>query len=476
MNKKDIEQYIDANAKRITDVSDAIWDYAELAFHETRSAAELQRVLREEGFEVHTNLAGIPTAFEGVYGSGKPVVAILGEFDALAGLSQEAGVMEEQPVITGGNGHGCGHNLFGGGSLGAAMGAKKYLEENGLKGTLKFIGTPAEEGGGGKTFMARDGVFDDVDIAICWHPSDTFKIWSFKLLANVQVTFKFKGIPAHAGSRPHLGRSALDALELTNMGIQFLREHVTPDIRMHYAILDAGGTAPNVVQARASERVLLRAENADDLTPLLERVTNVARGAALMTDTQLEVEFNTGNSNIILNDTVALQLEKNMDEVPLPTYTDEEWAYAKEFKEKAIGTGFDSLKAIEANGDPKVNAIIEQGRNHVIHDFYLPYSPMKNALPGSSDVGDVSWVCPTAQVSGACQIATTGSHTWQAVSQGKGSIAHKGMLFVAKVMGRAAVDFFEDPTLVEQAWKEHRKNLGGRTYVCPIPKGVNPVK
>lgn len=475
MDKKGIEKYIDDNAHRLTEVSDAIWDYAELAFHEFKSAAELQRVLKEEGFEVHTGLAGIPTAFEGVYGSGKPVIAIMGEFDALAGLSQEAGLMYEKPIVPGGNGHGCGHNLFAGGSLAAAIGAKKYLQENGIKGTLKFIGTPAEEGGGGKTFMARDGVFDDVDIALCWHPSDTFKVWSFKLLANVQVTFNFKGIPAHASSRPHLGRSALDALELTNVGIQFLREHVTPDIRMHYAILDAGGTAPNVVQARASERVLLRAENADDLTPLLERVTNIARGAALMTGTEVEVEFNTGNSNIILNDTVALQFEKNMGEVPLPTYTDDEWNYAREFKEKAIGTGFDSLKAIEANGDPRVNSIIKQGKSHVIHDFYLPYSPMKSALPGSSDVGDVSWICPTAQISAACQIATTGSHTWQAVSQGKGSIAHKGMLFAGKVIGRTAVDFFEHPELVEKAWAEHRQNLDGRTYVCPIPKDVKPV-
>lgn len=473
-SKEIIDRYIDDNAKRITDVSDAVWDYAELCFEETKSAAEIQRVLREEGFEVHTGLAGIETAFEGVYGSGKPVVAILGEFDALAGLSQEAGLMYEKPVTPGGTGHGCGHNLFCGGSLGAAMAAKHYMVENGVGGTLKFIGTPAEEGGGGKSFMAREGVFDDVDIALCWHPSDTNKVWSFKLLANVQVTYKFKGIAAHASSRPHLGRSALDALELTNMGIQFLREHVTPDVRIHYAILDAGGTAPNVVQAKATERVLIRAEHADDLPSLLERVTNIAKGAALMTDTEVEMEFNNGYSDIILNDTVALQLEKNMEQVALPDYTEEEWAYAKEFKEKAIGKGFDSLKAIYANGDPRVNEIIDKGKDHVIHDFFLPYSPLKDPLPGSSDVGDVSWVCPTAQLSGACQIATTGSHTWQAVSQGKGTIAHKGMLYIAKVLARGAVDFLQDTELVDRAWAEHKKNLAGRVYVCPIPKDVKP--
>lgn len=244
MNKTEAFQYLDSQQDFLFHTSDSIWDNPETDYHEEKSSAILKNALTEAGFTVQSGLAGIPTAFSGSYGSGKPVIGFLGEFDALSGLSQEAGITEKKPIAEGGNGHGCGHNLLGTGSLAAAIAVKKYLEASGKPGTVIFFGCPAEEGGSGKAFMAKAGVFDGVDIALSWHPNNLNSVWSFSTLANVRVHYSFKGVSAHAGTSPHLGRSALDALELMNMGVQFLREHIIPEARIHYAITNTGGTAP----------------------------------------------------------------------------------------------------------------------------------------------------------------------------------------------------------------------------------------
>ena len=303
------QQALDSiNAKReyLGSLSDQIWDNPETLFEEFKSAEILCTALEQAGFQVERNPANIATAFSGKWGSGHPVIGFLGEFDALPNLSQEANVAVKKPVVKGGAGHGCGHNLLGVGTLGAAMAVRQYLLENQLPGTVIFFGCPGEEGGSGKTFMARAGVFDDVDCALAWHPGAINGTDLNSSTANYQVIYRFHGISAHAGIVPQNGRSALDALELMNTGVQYLREHVPPDVKIHYAITNAGGSAPNVVQAEAEAVYQLRGKDLQTVRQTYERVNKVAQGAATMTETEMEIEFVKGCSNTIPN----LPLEK----------------------------------------------------------------------------------------------------------------------------------------------------------------------
>ena len=329
MNKTEALQYLDSQQDFLFHTSDSIWDNPETDYHEEKSSAILKNALTEAGFTVQSGLAGIPTAFSGSYGSGKPVIGFLGEFDALSGLSQEAGITEKKPIAEGGNGHGCGHNLLGTGSLAAAIAVKKYLEASGKPGTVIFFGCPAEEGGSGKAFMAKAGVFGGVDIALSWHPNNLNSVWSFSTLANVRVHYSFKGVSAHAGTSPHLGRSALDALELMNMGVQFLREHIIPEARIHYAITNTGGTAPNVVQAEAESVYLIRAPKNSQVQEIYERVNQIAKGAAMMCGVEVTIELEKACSNVLVNRCLEKVLYENMKAVELPEYSEEEYSFAK---------------------------------------------------------------------------------------------------------------------------------------------------
>ncbi|HXM55976.1 MAG TPA: amidohydrolase, partial [Candidatus Dormibacteraeota bacterium] len=293
---------VDAKRDLLIALSDRIWGMPELAYAERRSAAEHAAVLAQEGFRVTTGIAGIPTAVVGEAGEGGPVIALLGEFDALPGLSQEAGVAEPRPVEGNGNGHGCGHNLLGAGSLLAAAAVKDYLAAHGLPGRVRYYGCPAEEGGAAKGFMVRAGAFDDVDVAISWHPGSFSGVRTAGSLANTRIDFTFTGRAAHAAAAPHLGRSALDAIELMNVGVNYMREHMPRRARVHYALLDAGGIAPNVVQARATVRYLVRAGDLAELTPLVEWVRGIADGAALMTQTAVETRVVSAVSNLVANE------------------------------------------------------------------------------------------------------------------------------------------------------------------------------
>ena len=348
MSAKDfIEKYIDENASVFTDTSDKIWENPELSLKEFSSAALYCELLKKGGFEVTEELGGIKTAFCGKFGKGKPVIGILGEYDALSGLSQKGGATEHIELVPGGAGHGCGHNLLGAGSLGAAFAVKAYLEESGAPGTVIYFGCPGEEGGAGKAYLAREGLWKMLDAAITWHPSDINEIPSGTNNSCIQVLYKFKGLASHACSA-YSGRSALDAVELMNVGVQFLREHMTPDCYIHYAITDAGGASPNVVQPTASVLYMVRANRVKDSIKLQKRVDKIAEGAALMTETSYDRTFIDGTADLLPNYTLEELLHESLSEFGVPEYTDEEMEYAKKGICSDLKSMQDSQTAMES--------------------------------------------------------------------------------------------------------------------------------
>ena len=473
ISKKEALQAIEREREMICAASDAVWDHPETAFQEFKSTEILCELLEKEGFSVERNLAGIQTAFSGRFGHGKPVVGILGEFDALSGLSQESESIEKVPVCEGEPGHGCGHNLLGTGSLAAAIAVKEYLKGSKKPGTIIYFGCPAEEGGSAKAFMARDGVFKGVDIALSWHPNQLNSVWAFSTLANVRIHYFFKGVSAHAGTSPHLGRSALDALELMNMGVQFLREHIIPEARIHYAITNTGGDAPNVVQAEAESVYLIRAPKNDQVREIYERVNQIARGAAMMCGVEVEIQLEKACSNILVNHTLEEVLYENMKAVGLPEYTEEEYAFASAIQDTMPGRQKLADRFERIMGE-KGRVLGEQYDKKSIYSFILPYRPSEKPLSGSSDVGDVSWVCPTSQIVAATCAGGTPEHTWQMVSQGKSSIAHKGLLYAGKVLAAAAIDLLDDPELVKKAAEEFQRKTGPDGYQPLLPKDAKP--
>jgi len=445
---------IDEKKDFLDGISDYIWDNPELAFAEDNSANCLIEALKKEGFTVEENVTGIKTAFSGRYGSGKPVIGILGEFDALSGLGQESELAEKK---SNGQscGHGCGHNMLGTASLGAAIAVKKYLEDTKQEGTVIFYGTPGEEGGSGKAFMARDGAFDELDAAFCWHPSGDTGVRESGSLANYQVLYKFDGVASHAGGAPHLGRSALDAVELMNVGVQFLREHVIQEARIHYSITDTGGASPNVVQPHAEVLYLMRAPKNDIVKDIYERINDIAKGAALMTGTKESHVFIKACSNLVLNDAMQRMLYDKMQEVPAPTPDEEQEQKALEYAKT-----FSSMP--------------DDFDGRYIRYQCRPYAGVESQGYGSTDVGDVSWVCTTAQIVTATWVYGTPGHSWQATAQGKSKLAHEMTRYAAKILAMGTVEMLNNPQLLEKAKEEHKKKVGPNGYVAPIPKEVVP--
>lgn len=468
MSTKFVDDFIEAHRENYFALSDAIWKSAELGYQELESARAHIDYLKSAGFAVREGVAGIPTAFVAEAGQGGPIIGILGEFDALSGLSQQSMALSCQPSseISNGNGHGCGHHLLGTSAHYAAVAVKDYLAQRGLPGTVRFYGCPAEEGGWGKTYMARAGLFNDLDAALTWHPGVFNGVMNYEALAVKQAYFRFTGISAHAGASPHLGRSALDALELMNVGVNFLREHMLPDARVHYAITDAGGVAPNVVQPKAEALYMIRAPHNKDVSELYERVCAIAQGAALMTGCQMEVEIHSACSNIVLNTVLNELMHGKLSELGVPRYEDDELGFAASIhgtvRPEEIEMAGRMLQAAWRNPKPLFEGVepLDSKRPVRIH--------------GSTDVGDVSWVTPTAQCMTACFAFGTSPHSWQWVSQGKSPIAHKGMLLAAKTIAATALELFAKPELLAAAKSELAERLGGKSYECPIPEGVNP--
>ncbi|MBY0121731.1 M20 family metallopeptidase [Bacillus sp. S/N-304-OC-R1] len=459
-----LSQIIEDKREKLIGVSNKIWSYAETGFEEFKSAELLCQTLIEEGFSVEKGIANIETAFMGSFGSGKPVIAFLGEFDALTGLSQSGGVTQKTPEKTGGNGHGCGHNLLGTGSLASAIALRYFMEENNIKGTVRYYGCPGEEIGGGKTFMARDGVFDDVDVALTWHPGTTNNVWSVATLACYEVYFKFKGKSAHAAASPHLGRSALDAVELMNIGVNYLREHIIPEARVHYAIINTGGLSPNVVQEEAEVLYFVRAPRVSQTEEIYQRVCEIARGAALMTGTQVEVDLASALSNVIPNTTLEKAMYDNFLALGIPEYSDEEVQFAKEIRA--------TLEEADKQYEVQKNRSMA-GKD--LADSIDPFTP-DVFMAGSTDVGDVSWIVPTAQCMTACEPLGTPLHTWQIVATGTTSLAHKGMLHAGKVMASTALTVLQQPELIEKAKQELVERRNGEEYMCPLPPEVKEYK
>lgn len=470
IDKQKLYNTIDENAPEIIALSDAIWEYAELSMEEYKSAAYYCELLEKEGFTVERELCGIPTAFSGSFGSGSPRIGILGEFDALSGLSQVAGSTRKQSLVPGGNGHGCGHNLLGAGSFGAALAIKKAIEAGALQGTVIFYGCPGEEGCAGKTFMARDGMFRDLDAALTWHPGSTNEVTVGSYAACMQVEYSFHGVASHAAGSPDKGRSALDAAELMHVGVQFLREHMPPHSSVHYSITDGGGVSPNVVQAEAKTVFMVRSETVRKAKELLHRVNNIAQGAALMTDTQVTTRQIDGTASTVSNEALEQVMYENMQQVPIPAYTQEELAFAQVLHDTCPAALPGTLSA--TNRD--IRAFVEEktdGGRRAMNDFIIPYVPSTMSTPGSTDVGDVSWLTPTAQFTTATWVSGTPGHSWQNVSLGKTGIAYKGMLQAAKILAGAAADLMESPALLEKIRKEFNKNAA-EGYDCPIGKEV----
>ncbi|MBQ7903952.1 MAG: amidohydrolase [Oscillospiraceae bacterium] len=470
-SKETIIRLVESKKDFFAKVSDDVWATPELGFLEFKSAKTLMDALEEQGFKVEKGLAGIETAFKGTWGSGKPVIAFLGEFDALPSLSQQASCNVKNPVEEGGNGHGCGHCNLGAGSMAAATALKEYMEANNLPGTVVYYGCPAEESGAGKTFMARDGVFDNDDIAITWHPGSTNNVWSVSSLANIVVFFHFRGVTAHAAAVPHLGRSALDAAELMNVGVNFLREHVIPEARMHYAFTDVGGGAPNVVQDRATVLYYIRAPKTEQVMDIYPRVVKCAEGAAHMTDTELTVEIKTALSDYIPNDVVSQTMSDVMVDLGPIEFSDEAKAFAaemyKSLTDADIKSGIGSLKSYMS-----AEEAAKRVHEAIIPDVF-PYKRQPVHMPGSTDVGDVSYVVPTAQLSAATAIIGTPGHSWQQTAQSKSILAHEGLTYAAKVMALTGLKFVENPDLVVKAREELNAETGG-VYNCPLPKEIKP--
>lgn len=436
---------IDARADRYAEVARQIWNFAEVGYQEERSSALLQSVLGEAGFTIERGVADMPTAFVATWGSGAPVIGILGEYDALPGLSQAA-VPVRQPLVEGGPGHGCGHHLFGTASAAAAIAVKDWLVASGRRGTVRFYGTPAEEGGSGKVYMVRAGLFSDVDAVLAWHPGDRHQVDTATSLANITGKFRFRGIAAHAAAAPERGRSALDGVEAMNHMVNLMREHVPSDARIHY-VITSGGQAPNVVPDFAEVYYYARHVDRKVLDGIWERVVQAANGAALGTGTTVDLEVTGAVWNLLPNDTLSAVQQRSLEQVGGYRYTPEELAFAT-----ALQT------TLDAGNRPAL-------------DLVETVQPLTRGARGggSTDVGDVSWMVPTVQLRTATYVPGTAAHSWQAVAAGGTSIGTRGMLVAAKAMALTAAALYQSPAILTQARREFEEKRGPAfTYVTKL--------
>ena len=464
-NSEEIWLLVDRKAPAFFDLSDHIWGTPELNYRELELAAAHATMLAKEGFRVTQPVASLPTAVMGEAGRGGPVIAILGEYDALPGLSQEAGIANQKPVQPGGSGHGCGHNMLGAASLLAAAAVKDYLASHGLEGRVRYFGCPAEEGGSSKGFMVRAGAFDDVDLAISWHPAAFTGVNRPFSLACAEIEFTFHGRASHAAAAPHLGRSALDAVELMNVGVNYMREHMPSTARVHYALVDGGGVAPNVVQAKAIVRHLVRARNLEEMWDLVGRVKKIAEGAALMTETEVVAKQLSGDANLVGNRPLEEAMHANLLRLGGPGFDATDRAFASEIQ-KSLSRE-DILASYGRFGlVPKLDEPMSE-------DIYALGSGSDTSV-GSTDVGTVSWVVPTVQCRVACYAVGTPGHSWQLVAQGRAPAAHKGIALAAKAMASLAVDVLGDPALLESAVAAFKVFRAENPFTNPVTDELEP--
>ena len=427
---------IEARRDHYAGVARQIWEWAEVGYQEEQSSELLKGELEAAGFSVESGVAGMPTAFVASYGSGGPIIGILAEYDALPGISQDA-VPERSPIIEGGAGHACGHHLFGAGSVAAAIAVKEWLDESGHEGTIRLYGTPAEEGGAGKVYMVRDGLFDDVDVALHWHPGSQNSARAGRSLANKSAKFRFSGYSAHAAGAPERGRSALDGVEAMNHMVNLLREHVPQETRIHYVITH-GGFAPNVVPDFAEVYYYVRHPSAPTVLDLFERVARAADGAALGTGTEVEYEVIHGLYDLVPNVALGQVMDANLRKVGGVEYTEAERAFARQIQATFEGGPSRPL-----------------GSEEEIEEFGV-----EGVGGGSTDVGDISWVVPTTGLSTATWVPGTSAHSWQAVAAGGTDIGTKGMMVAAKTLALTTIELFQSPDVIAAAWEELTERRG----------------
>ena len=428
-------QSIDAKRAAYADIAKQVWAFAEVGFQETKSSALLQQQLRAAGFTVRAGVADIPTAFVASFGSGKPVIAIIGEFDALPGLSQEP-TPRRSAIVSEGAGHGCGHNLLGTAAQASAIGVKEWLAA-GHQGTLRYYGTPAEEGGSGKVYMVRAGLFNDVDAVVTWHPGDRNDASPSSNLANITGKFRFHGVAAHAAAAPHRGRSALDAVEAMDYMVNMLREHVPQETRIHY-IITRGGAAPNVVPDFAESYYYARQPDMRILDGIWERIVDAAKGAALGTGTTMDFEVTGAVWNVLPNETLGTVMHRNLEKVGGFSYTPEELAFAEEIRKTLTEPATIPIGSQEKVQPSRAGAIGS----------------------ASTDLADVSWNVPTVSMTAATFVPGVPAHSWQATACAGGTIGMKGMMVAAKTMALTTVDLFTDPSLIQKAKAEFDQKRG----------------
>jgi aminobenzoyl-glutamate utilization protein B len=465
--KQTAYKWIDENGKHLAGMSDKIWEYAELGLWETKSSKLIAEELEKHGFDVKLGVAGMPTAIVATWGSGKPTIGVQGEYDALPGISQKRNTPKKEALKEGHAGHGCGHNVHGVSGMAGAIAARYALEEKKIKARVKFFGTPAEENYAGKVHMVKEGFYDDVDVCLSHHPSSMNGASLRSSTAVNGVKFHYYGKTSHAAGNPEQGRSALDAIELMNVGVNYLREHVIQEARIHY-VIEAGGGQPNVVPDYARSWYYIRAPERDQLDPIYARIVKIAEAAAMMTETTLKIEFIDGIYNIIPNKVVAEAVVANMREIGAPTYTKKELEFAAEIaksfpKEQKV----DSLRKLKIPGWEKYVDV------DLPTDILDPLGDGE-AMAGSSDVGDVSWKCPTVEFGTTVNVLGAPGHSWQMVTMSGSTIAHKSLVFAAKTIAGTALDFATKPELLKKAKAEQKDRLKGRTYKTPLPDDCLP--
>lgn len=449
--KKTAIEWIDGSKAVFNEIAKYIWENPELSLVEFKSSAKLQEYLAKNGFKIEKGVSGMPTAFVASWGSGKPVIGFLAEYDALPDMSQRAGTALREPVIAGAPGHGCGHNLLGTASVTAAIATKVAMEKHGIKGTVKVFGTPAEETLVGKIFMARDGVFEGTDVVITWHPLDFNGVNDASCLAMTSIKFEFKGKSAHAALAPHAGRSALDAVELMNIGVNFMREHIMQDARVHYTI-PRGGTVPNVVPADAESWYLIRAPRRTQVDHILNWIHDIAKGAALMTQTTVNNKLLASTWEVLPNKVLNKVGFSNVKAIGAPPFTPEDQKFGREIL-KSLGKRTDGEAFDTTIRSPDL-----------VRTF-----PDVPVLPVSTDEGNVSWLVPFISFRAAALAKGTPLHPWQAVSQVGTPTAFKAALTASKWMAATALDCLTNPQIVQEAWKEHKQYLAETKYYHPIP-------
>lgn len=464
-NDELIIEWIEQNRTRLIETSLKIWDYAELGLNEYKSSKILADLLKDEGFTIEMGVAGMPTAFVASWGTENPVIGILGEYDALPGLSQRVSG-KKGPVVNGGNGHGCGHNIFGVAGVGSAIAVKKVMEAKEMKGTIKFFGCPAEETLIGKVYMVRDGLFADVDACLTWHPGALNTLWSSSSLAANSVKFTFHGVASHAATNPESGRSALKSVQLMDIGVHFLREHVVDAVRIHSTITQ-GGQEPNVVPDKAQIWYYVRAPIRQDVDEVYNRIVNIAEGAALMTDTKCEIEFQTACYNMLPNKVMGDILLKNMKKVGPSVFDKAD----KELAEELVNSiGMSNRETVLKLSGAPLDLV-----NHTLNETIIDPFDEGKILAGSTDVSDVSWNVPTAQFNTACIPIGTPVHSWQFVASVGSGIGQKGMLMASKILGLSALDLILNEKALKAAKEELKQEIKVRgEYQSPLPKDAIP--